>query len=99
MAKINKQIEQIIQEATAEAEKIIKIAVRQRMTQTPKPGGFLFAMGSAFWIRDDGETAEYEEIPRTKDIQDACDEFLDTFGSMDWRIDYVDGKLVERTDW
>jgi hypothetical protein len=99
MRTVKDRVERIIASAASEAESEIKKAVLRRMVQVPRPGGFLFAMGSAFWIRDDGENAEYGEIRNTEDIDIACDAFLDAFGSMMWRVDYVDGELVERTDW
>lgn len=97
-----KEVEDIIAKASDRAEAAIKAAVRRRMTQNPRPGGFIFAMGSVLWFDSAGRMVEPGVDPgfaRTDSIDAACEEFLDAFGSMTWRIDYVNGRLVERTNW
>jgi len=57
-------------------------------------------MGSNLWIDSKGEmTGHGGKVSRTEDIDLACEQFLETFGTMTWRIDRKDNELIERTCW
>lgn len=101
MPKLVAQVDKIVAEAASRAEELIKVAVRKRMSQRPYPACFCFAMGGASWYRKvrDGRV-EADDVSHTKDIDDACDAYLDAFGTMTWRVDRgADGRLVESTMW
>lgn len=105
MAKetLTSKVDAIVTAAREQAEALIKDAVRDRMSKQPYPKTFIFAMGEAFWVdsqdRSTGNDHEGAKVPRREDIDSACNQFLDSFGSMDWRIDREDGQLVERDHW
>lgn len=105
MAKetLTAKVDAIVTAAMKQAEELIKAAVRDRMFKKPYPKTFIFAMGRCFWIdsqdRSTGSDHEGAKVPRRADIDEACEQFLESFGSMGWRIDRENGQLVERDNW
>jgi len=105
MAKetLTSKIDSIVTAAMKQAEDLIKTAVRDRMSKKPYPKSFIFAMGTHFWVdsqdRYTSSDSNEAKVPRREDIDLACQQFLDSFGSMCWRIDREDGQLVERDHW
>jgi hypothetical protein len=91
--------EQVIIQASQQSEEYLKNRVRDRLAMKPKLGGFLSAMGSHFFSFVNDEIDDRGLAPRTEDILREFDLHLDSFGSFPWRVDLIDGKYVERTDW
>lgn len=79
---------------------LIKDAIRLRMTKRPYPKSFISAMGSTFFIDAQGNNRYLDNpMANTDKIIQACEDHQDDFGSLGWRIDREDGKLVEADDW
>ena len=105
MAKetLSSKVGSVVTAARKQAEELIKAAVRHRMSKKPYPKSFIFAMGVHFWIDSEDRQTDFDsngaKVPRREDIDLACQQFQDSFGSMGWRIDREDGQLVERDNW
>jgi hypothetical protein len=60
-------------------------------------------MGTFFWIdskdRSTSIDSEGAKVPRRADIDEACEQFLESFGAMSWRIDREGDHLVEMDNW
>jgi hypothetical protein len=91
--------EQIIIQASQQSEEYLKNRVRDRLAVKPKLGGFICGMGVHyfFFVNDENDSDRF--APKTKEILQEFDLHLDSFGSFPWRVDLIDGKYVERTDW
>lgn len=91
--------QEIILKAAKESEDYLKNRVRERLQQKPKLKGFSSGMGTHFFSFINGEIDSDRKAPNTQEILEEFDLHLDSFGSFPWRIDWIDGKYIERTDW
>jgi len=96
--KLSNKIADIISKACEESELLIKQAIREKLS-AHKQYSFCLCMGTHSLCKA-SKWLDHSELPIWfKDISFAIEDHLDAFGTITWRIEWIDGKLVERTDW